>query len=657
MGGRNVVEGRIELTPVHLRVQTREGVKTSPGGEVKDEGLHIRAVLERKEDAKEEEIETKEERKEEETEEREGKKERKGEGKKGRKEERKEERKKEEKIDEILLYSIKGGFTCRENAQGFPDSLEREKAVSFELPLPDGIPFLSVYQHKAWWTRPFFGKNLSAMPEKTQLVIRSREDLAASGEEETEEKGREETEGREEKRNKRIYEAFLAVTSGELRTDLSGREGALVVNVSPLRENKRRLDSPCLVYGRGEDPYALIAPLYDTAYQGMGKRQRLLEEHKLPAVFEGLGWCTWDSLGQDVSEQAIFDKMEEFRKKQVPISWVLIDDGWSLADREALTLRGLEADPERFPRGLAETVRVLKEKYQVRYVGVWQAMKGYWYGVEEGSKAHRLLSSYLMRYGSGELTVKPTIDASFGFWNTWHRRLSEEGIDFVKIDGQGSVATMLKGDVPLEDAMANLYEGMEASVLLNFQGNMIHCMGMAPENIWNRRGIGLSRSSDDYTPTVEGSLKEHTLQNVYDNVYQGPLYIGDWDMFWSDHEETEFGTLLRVISGGPVYISDGLHRTRKDILGRIIDGKGRVLRCTDIARPSLDCLTRDAWAEGRCLKVYNTLSDVPRHNAVAKTSYVACFSWDKEAKDRLELTQMPGFSYDPQKTYLIYNWH
>lgn len=102
---------------------------------------------------------------------------------------------------------------------------------------------------------------------------------------------------------------------------------------------------------------------------------------------------------------------------------------------------------------------------------------------------------------------------------------------------------------------------MEASADLNFAGNLINCMGMSPEDIWNRQSASLSRSSDDFAPRVPGSFAEHALQNAYNSVYQGCFYWCDWDMVWSCHEDVKQNMMIRVLSGGPIYLSDGVGNT------------------------------------------------------------------------------------------------
>lgn len=89
--------------------------------------------------------------------------------------------------------------------------------------------------------------------------------------------------------------------------------------------------------------------------------------------------------------------MEEFRRKNIPVSWVLLDDGWSDVDRKNGTLRSFGADPSRFPKGLSHTVRLLKDEFGVKYVGVWQAFQGYWNGVDPNDEVARRMKESLTR--------------------------------------------------------------------------------------------------------------------------------------------------------------------------------------------------------------------------------------------------------------------
>lgn len=486
-----------------------------------------------------------------------------------------------------LALKIGGYLEKSEPFFGYQPAFHEAEGVVLELDLPSALQermeFVSIYQHKEWWTRPAFGKLCEQIPARSQLVIlKSREE----------------------------YHIFLAVCGEENRADIEGRPGGLKLSLSSNLGNQRELSDLALVYARGKDPYALAEEAAELALKLIGKHLKLRREKKLPEIFEKIGWCSWDSMGQDVNEKAVFEKLEELNEKKLPVSWVLIDDGWSPVDKEKQTLTGLDADLHKFPQGLAGTVKTLKEKFKVEYVGVWQAIKGYWAGVAWESEAGRSLGRYLTRYPNGEIAMKPQAEAAFGFWNLWHSHLKGAGIDFVKVDSQSSFSIAARGGSTFGELSKAIHTGLEASADLNFAGNLINCMGMAPEDIWNRQSASLSRSSDDFAPRVPGSFAEHALQNAYNSVYQGCFYWCDWDMVWSCHEDVKQNMMIRVLSGGPVYISDGIGNTDEAEIWPVILEDGRILRCQDVGRPTLDCLTKGGEEGDGLLKIYNRYEDV-----------------------------------------------
>ena len=474
------------------------------------------------------------------------------------------------------------------------------------IPPKECLGYMALYQHKPWWNRPFFGKNLCEIPDRTQLLLIQKSENA--------------------------FELYLAFCGDDFRTDIKGTAEGIGIN-GPY------------VHAEGDDPYRMVQEALRLVAERLG--HPLLRKDKIfPEIFRYPGWCTWDSLGKGVCEQAIFDKMDELNEKGARIGWVLIDDGWSEADRELEKLRSLDVDYERFPQGLAHTVKALKEKYGVKYVGVWQAFNGYWGGVEEGSAAYRDLEGCLKTYAGGQITVNDTAEDSFAFWNTWHRSLAAQGVDFVKIDNQSSFPGLYQEGDPVGERLKAIYEGLEASVLLNFNGNLINCMGMAADNVWTRGRTSLSRSSDDYLPRTAGSFGEHALQNAFNSLYQGELYFGDWDMFWTEHEDAKQSAILRAISGGPVYISDACGKTDPSLLERFLDRDGRLLMCDDVGRPTRDCLAEDFLGKGGILKIFNHCGD---------NILVACFTMEADRERSVEgvidLRDIAGVDGE----YLIYN--
>ena len=100
---------------------------------------------------------------------------------------------------------------------------------------------------------------------------------------------------------------------------------------------------------------------------------------------DGLGYCTWNALGQDLTEQKIFDALDVLEKSNVEISNLIIDDNWQSLDNKGAYQddRGwtdFEANPEGFPRGLGKTVTDIRDKHPtIQHVAVWHAILGYWF--------------------------------------------------------------------------------------------------------------------------------------------------------------------------------------------------------------------------------------------------------------------------------------
>ncbi|KFI85640.1 raffinose synthase [Bifidobacterium pullorum subsp. saeculare DSM 6531 = LMG 14934] len=467
-----------------------------------------------------------------------------------------------------------------------PD-LALDAAVMFPGSAPHG-PFLCLYQHKEWWMRPAWRDALADVPERTQMILWRDDDA---------------------------WTALVAVCGDDARADLHG--DALAVGTVRAVDDARDADAAAAVPASGlrialssnrvgrtaladvaaylavaADPYDAIRACVDAAAKRLGIATA--DRRPLPEALSGFGWCTWDSLGRDVSEAAIIEKMEEFHAKGVPVSWVMIDDGWSRTDREAETLIGLDADPERFPHGLAHTVDLLRERYGVRRVGVWAAFQGYWSGLESNGQAVALIGAeHLAVTSNGCLIPGPGRRQATMFWATWLSLLRDMGIDCVKVDSQSSMSTMTRGVESYGEATIERHAALDRLVETEMGGAMINCMGMAPESYWHRPVSAVTRTSDDFLPHDPASLAEHLLQNAYCSLLMGELYRCDWDMFWTSHPHARTHALMRALSAGPVYCSDAAGRTDPAVLGPLLLNDGRVPRPDTAAVPVPSALLAD----------------------------------------------------------------
>lgn len=464
--------------------------------------------------------------------------------------------------------------------------LDPYEGFSFEMTIPRPEKILAVYQHKSWWVRPAFPENCSEIPEKTQMLLLKYPTETV---------------------------CLTAACGKVFRTDFGGaacgenEDGRAVIRVrtSSNRVGDCLVHTPVFAAASDLNPYEAIRK----AEVSLGQRGGLMtrEDRGYPEIFEGFGWCTWDAFYRDVSEEGIIAKLEEMKEKQVPVRWVLIDDGWIDADYDRLTISGFDAVKEKFPNGLKGTVQLIKEKYGVKYVGVWHATFGYWCGVTPGSAAEEALGDYCQKLPDGRMVTAPDAEKSFAFYDKWHSYLKEQGIDFVKVDNQSAISVFYDG-IASYGASREILAGLEKSVEKNFGGAIINCMGMAPQELWARKSTALTRTSDDFVPNTPEGFIEHAMQNSYDSLWSGTFYTGDWDMFFTEHAEARMNAVLRAVSGGPVYVSDKVGKTDPKWLKPLMEEDGTIRRCSGVGLPSPGNLFDDPRKDG-ILKVVNYTDD------------------------------------------------
>lgn len=198
--------------------------------------------------------------------------------------------------------------------------------------------------------------------------------------------------------------------------------------------------------------------------------------------------------------------MEEFRRKNIPVSWVLLDDGWSDVDRKNGTLRSFGADPSRFPKGLSHTVRLLKDEFGVKYVGVWQAFQGYWNGVDPNGEAiigrHEGLDTAAVRhFGNALINCMGMV-----LENYWHRPVSpivRSSDDYLPHNSR-SLA---------EHVMQNAFNALP-------MGELYHCdwdmFWSEHPHAWAHGIMRLLSGGPVYCSDVEGHTDERMLHDLLD---------------------------------------------------------------------------------------------------------------------------------------------
>lgn len=473
------------------------------------------------------------------------------------------------------------------------ETLSGDAALTFRLP-DRPARFVADKMHGEFWCRPEFGEALSEVPPRTQALLWK------------------------EGKHWRLLWPLCGKTFGCV---LSGGEKGLDIQLFSYADGLREIpETPCVLFATGNEPHALLHGAAEAAERVLCGRVKTIDRKNFPEMFEYLGWCSWDAFQIRVSEAGLAEKADEFLAKKIPVRWCIVDDMWGhvkgLNDIPAdtpfpemvramhdSTLYEMEADPVRFPNGLSGAIAALHEKGF--RVGVWYPTTGYWKGVDpDGPLAARMAEDLVMT-PAGKLVVKPTREAAERFHNAMQDVIRKAGGDFVKVDNQSHYRNTYRHMLPVGEAATAIQGAIEAVTKEHFGDALINCMGMAGECMWNRAESAVSRCSDDFMPENRPWFTKHILQCSYNSLFQGQFYFSDWDMWWTDDEQAVKNSVCRAVSGGPVYISDKLGRSRREILAPLCFSDGKLLRAAGQATPTKDCLLTDPRTADTPFKIFN----------------------------------------------------
>lgn len=433
---------------------------------------------------------------------------------------------------------------------------------------------------------------------------------------------------------------FLPLCGDNFRCEIKGNGLNLISDVSGLYE----LHGDFLCISVEETPYQAIEKAYSHARELGAIRVPLLAERELPEMYRHFGWCSWNAFYHDVSADKLFSKLDEFREKQIPVEWILIDDGWSVIHNNKLA--GFDADPVKFPGGLKACIDKIKNEYGIRYVGVWHAFNGYWNGIDPDGPFYTANKEFLCVTPSGMVVPALDEEKAFRFWDAWHAHLAACGVDFVKVDNQSSWTGNVLGSMPAAEACRIAHAALERSIEKNFNGNVINCMGMDMENVLARPASALSRNSDDFFPGAKRGFTKHLVQNVYNALWHNEMFFCDFDMWWSSHESAVQSGVLRAISGSPIYVSDAVGGSDPSMILPTVENNGDVMLCDYAARPVSECIYVDCAAEKRLLSIWNRSGD-----AFALASFNLC---EESVSDSVHFGGIPELN--PEKEYIAYEY-
>lgn len=406
------------------------------------------------------------------------------------------------------------------------------------------------------------------------------------------------------------YGAAMPLSGNGYRTTLGAEDHQFGAKAVSGVDHPIRGEIPMLAIGFGKDPYQLFQQLYEDGLEMMGKGENLRALKPYPEAMEYLGWCSWNASdnGNALNGNLVRKAVKSFQEQHLQLGWVILDDGWSQGTGDPKMLAAMEPDPVKFPGGFKPLVDELKTMFGLRYVGVWHAFNGYWAGIDPDSALGKRFASSLFGWTDANPVVpgsektrhmiSPYSKDLATFYDEFHAGLKQQGIDFVKVDNQLISERMAKGNFPLFDFASAMHEKLNASVGKYFGNAVINCMDMTNDAFYNFGKTAIARCVEDYFPYEKGETYDmqkgnaaaHVCQALFNSLYFQQMAYPDFDMFESDNPNAGLHAAARAISGGPIYLTDRPGRQHPKVLAPLVTSDGRILRATQPARLTRDCL-------------------------------------------------------------------
>lgn len=446
---------------------------------------------------------------------------------------------------------------------------------------------------------------------------------------------------------------WLEPSAGGLQLDLGTRGTALV-----------RGDLPLLAWSRAADPYAACASAWATAIQMKEIRGNtaLRREKVLPEYFHYLGWCSWEQFHKNINEGVLSQAIRDIKASELPVRWMLIDDGHVANTDDQLT----SFKPnENFPRGFAPVLELGRQN-GIRWFGLWQYMSGYGALIDPQNELgldQHLREVFVARDGRGLRGLLPKGDraSAKAFYSGLIGPEKAAGFDFIKMDFQSSHLDNYTGtENPV--ATTQLHYQVLEQECHDLGLGLLNCLSMNHLRVFNTRHSAVMRCSRDYFKDADTWNKEQTWRAFHNSLWLGQTMWLDQDMMHSsDQVAGRLLSISKALSGGPVYLSDDPKSFFAPNIRPLAFDTGELLRPLAPAAPLPASLFADPLHEAVAYQVVAPLSGqvaaVGIYNLTEQETRVeGRITADDYRAASAMLQPCPGPWPLPAEGLLVYDW-
>ncbi|KMU73335.1 raffinose synthase [Coccidioides immitis RMSCC 3703] len=474
---------------------------------------------------------------------------------------------------------------------------------------------------------------------------------------------------------------LLAVSGpANISTTLQSSESGVVI--SARNDEMKQVDVKVLAAVASSFRLAIAAVIYEArklerlVAESLGKPTQTLTSDSfskepddlsaqwLSSWYDGLAYCTWNSLGQSLTEEKILNALDTLKVNNINVVNLIIDDNWQSLDNKGKSQfqRGwtrFEANEEGFPKGLKHAINSVRAKHpNIKHIAVWHALMGYWGGISPNGELVRNYKTKVVKKvdrvaGGTMLAIDP--DDIHRFYDDFYSFLLAAGVDSVKTDAQFFLDTLDNATDRARFTTA-YQDAWSISLLRYFQARGISCMSQTPQIIFHSYLLTtkpriLLRNSDDFFPDIPSSHPWHIFCNAHNSLLTRHLnVIPDWDMFQTNHPYASFHGAARCISGGPIYITDEPGKHDFELINQMtalsIDGTSVILR------PSVPGSTVDVYHnynEGQLLKVGSYTGQARTGSGMLGLFNISC----QDVSSLISILDFPGVNSGTETEYVV----
>ncbi|MFI3306739.1 MAG: Sip1-related alpha-galactosidase [Rikenellaceae bacterium] len=420
-------------------------------------------------------------------------------------------------------------------------------------------------------------------------------------------------------------------------------------------------ERPIFCYSSGADFYGALNSawsdiLQDESVNG-STTWRVNKEY--PELYKYLGWCSWEQYRKTIDEGLLISAVSELERSEIPVRWVLIDDGHQTEKWGSLV--NFEINKTKFPNGWSPILAQRSEK--IKWFGLWHCM----YGLQKGLSSENTmeqLDPYIIKHTNTSRIIGESNEGSKLFYEMLIGSVSEPGFDFAKVDFQTrSFANYIgRAGNPVLAHSQNAYN-LEMQSKERLDG-LMNCMAINLPCIFNTRYSATTRVSVDYKLNNVVLAISHIYQSFQNSSWMGQTVYPDHDMFHSS--DVKLGRLMAVskaISAAPVYLSDAPQDMMPELILPLTYADGELLRPLAPGVPLPDSFFADALMgsdgyrviapmceKSAAIVAYNISSEYPENISMSVSAS------DYQYADAM-VQPYPGLRTIPKDGLVYYDWY